>query len=364
MGSTMTIIAPDVSSRLQPDFVRVVHTIYSEFCNLQRDTRVLVVADARTPAHVVATFQGVAMAFGADAATIETPIPFGGPTYQPGAKWSPMLVAATRAADLIVDLGIGYASFIAEALQRGTRVIMPGDGIGNPYLEDILIRTVRDVDIHALRRDADRIAALFTKARTCKLISGTGDELVVDIDGLPGASVDGFLWDKDKNAYKSSYAILPPAQPGVFLPLGRASGTVSVDGTLLWHPVYHEQPRSPLKLRFEEGRLVDIGGDPVLSHKLRNWLDRLDDPGAWQGPVHLNIGINPNALLTQNQEWERVFGSVTCGMGDMPGALFAGDTRLEWSKARVHWDWTISQPTLILDDWVLAKDGRLYFPNH
>ncbi len=358
----MTIIAPDVSTRLKPDFVAIVHTIYTEFCNLQRDARVLVMSDARTPDYVVATFQGMAQALGAEAATIETSIPIGGPTYQPSARWSRMLVGAAREADLLVDMGIGYAEFVGEAIDRGARVIVPGDGIGNPYLEDILIRTIRDVDIHKIRHAADRIAELFTRASTCKLLSGDDDELVVDISGLQGSASDGFLWDKDKSEFKSSYEILPPAQPGITLPRGRATGTVSVDGTVLWHPVYHEEPRKPLRLRFDAGRLVDIGGDPYLSNRIRQWLRELDDSGASEGPNHLDIGINPNALLTQNQEWERVYGSVTCGMGDMSvsAGLYAREMNLEWVKSKVHWDWTINQPTVLLDDRVLVKNGQVF----
>ena len=357
----MTIIAPDVSSRLKPDFIAVVHTIYTEFCHLQRDTRVLVISDARTPDYIVASFHGMATALGAEAVTIETNIPFGGPTYQPGVKWPRMVGAAAREADLIVDLGVGYADFVVEALDRGARVIMPGDGIGNPYLDDILIRTIRDTDIHQVRREADRIAGLFSAASACKLLSGEDDELVVDITGLPGYCGDGFLWDNDKGEFKSNYGILPPATPGVMLARGRATGTVSVDGTVLWHPIYHEEPRRPLKLRFDNGRLVEIGGDKYLSNRVRSWLQTLGDEGAWEGPNHLNIGINPNALLTQNQEWERVYGSVTCGMGDMSvgAGLFERDSKVEWSKSKVHWDWTVNQPTVLLDGRIVAKDGKL-----
>ena len=294
----MTIIAPDVSSRLKPDFIPVVQTIYQEFCHLQRDQRVLVMADARTPDYIVACFHGVATALGADAVTIETSIPAGGPTYQPMVKWSPMIAAAAKEADLLVDLGIGYANFVVEAMDRGARVIMPGDGIGGPYLDDILIRTIRDTDIHQVRREADRIAARFSAASICKLISGDGDELVVDISDLPGHPADGFLWDRDKGDFKSNYGILPPAQPGVTIARGRTNGTLSVDGTVLWHPIYHEEPRTPLKLRFEDGRLVDIGGDKYLSNRVRNWLRELNDPGAWEGPNHLNIGINVDLFST------------------------------------------------------------------
>ncbi len=358
----MTIIAPDVSSRLKPDFIGVVQTIYVEFCNLRRDERVLVMTDARTPDYIVSTFHGVASAMGAEVVTIETNVPAGGPTYQPMVKWSPMLGAAAREANLLVDLGVGYAEFVVEAMDRGARVIMPGDGIGGPYLDDILIRTIRDTDIHRVRREADRIAGRFSAASTCKLLSGDDDELVIDISGLPGGAADGFLWDKDKGAFKSNYGILPPAQPGVTIARGRANGTVSVDGTVLWHPIYHEEPRTPLKLRFKDGRLVEIGGDKYLSNRVRNWLHELNDEGAWEGPNHLNIGINPNALLTQNQEWERVYGSVTCGMGDMTLAagLFERDVKVEWAKSKVHWDWTVNQPTVLLDDEVVAKGGRLF----
>ncbi len=106
---------------------------------------------------------------------------------------------------------------------------------------------------------------------------------------------------------------------------------------------------------------MEIGGDPYLSNRIRNWLEDLDDPGAWEGPNHLNIGLNPNALFTQNQEWERVYGSVCCGMGDTStlAALTSHAAKNEWAKSKVHWDWTVSQPTVLLDDRVLLRNGRI-----
>jgi leucyl aminopeptidase (aminopeptidase T) len=359
----MSIITPDVSTRLKPDFIKVVNTIYTEMCALASREKVLVLSDARTPDHIVATFQGVAMSLGAEAVTMESAIPPGGPTYQPMVKWSPMVAAAAMEADLIVDLAVGYADFMPAALDKGTRVIMPGDGIGGPYLDDMLIRTVGDCDIHAVRREADRVAEAFSAARSCRMLTGEGQELVVDISDLEGAASDGFLWDMDRNDWKTSYAILPPAQPGVAIPKGRGDGTVSVDGTLLWHPIYHERPRDPLILTFENGKLVDAGGDKYLAGRLIAWLKQLGDDGARHGPVHLNIGVNPNALLTQNQEWERVYGSVTCGMGDMSlgGSLFArGQHAPSWVSSGVHWDWTVMQPVVLLDDRVVAENGVLF----
>lgn len=356
----MPHIAPDTMSRLKPDLLPVVHRIYSDMCHLQSGERVLILSDARTPWEIIAVFQGMAATMGAEATVIEAGVPYGGPTYQPETQWPDTICKAAMGADLIIDMAVGYADFLSDAMEAGARVLMPGDGIGGPYLDDMLIRTIRDADIHAIRRAADRIADLFTNAATCTLQTGEDSVLEIDISGLEGIAADGFLWDADKGDWKSNYAILPPAQPGVGIPKGRANGTVCVDGTVLWHQVYHEQPRDPLFLTFENSRLTDLAGDRFLVSRLRGWLDHLGDSDAMTGPNHLNIGLNSNALMTQNQEWERMLGSITCGMGDLRvGAKLMGQNGDEWPVSRVHWDWTVLTPTLKLDQTTLVDRGRL-----
>ncbi len=357
----MAAITPDSSSRLKPDFIAVVDLIYKDFCNLQPEHKVLIISDARTPDYVVATFQGLAQTLGAEAIRIECRIPKGGATYQPGSHWPSMLAAAALEADLIIDMAVGYADFIVEAINNGARILCPGDGIGGPFMDDVLIRTVLHTDIHALSRRADNIAERFTEAKRCTVLTGA-DEFSLDLSGLEGAAGDGFLWDRDKQDWKTPWAFLPPAQPGALVPMGRGHGTINVDGTLLYHPDYHEKPDMPLRLTFAAGRLVDIGGDPVLGSRLERWLEELGDDGAYNGPVHFNIGINPNALLTQSQEWERVYGSITCGMGDLSMLSRIGDIDLDLalSKSSVHWDWTVLHPKILLDDCVFAENGRIF----
>ncbi|MBS0398667.1 MAG: hypothetical protein JSR95_08325 [Proteobacteria bacterium] len=360
-GSYMGLISPDVASRLKPDFIAVVARIYREMCNLRPGQTVLIISDARTPDYVVATFQGQAQALGASAIRIECAVPIGGATYQPGSKWPEMLVAASKYADLIIDMAVGYAQFIVEAVQRGCRVLCPGDGIGGAFMDDVLIRTVLHTDVHAIRRRADRIADRFSRASHCLMITGDAhDRFELDLSGLDAMAGDGFLWDPDTQDWKTNWAFLPPAQPGVLVPKGRGSGVVNVDGTLLYHPTYHEKPDSPLRLAFRDGRLIDIGGDRVLAANLSNWLDALGDDGARNGPVHLNIGINPNASLTQSQEWERVFGSITCGMGDLSMlGILMGDQAPMLNQSSVHWDWTVLQPKIVLDGETILEAGRL-----
>ena len=357
----MAAISPDVSSRLKPETIEVAHKIYVELCNLQPGNKVLIVSDARTPDYIVAVFQGVAQALGAEAIRVECKLPKGGATYQPGSHWPSMLAAASTEADLIIDMAVGYAEFIVDAINNGTRVLSPGDGIGGPFMDDVLIRTMLHTDIHAVRRHADRIAERFTKADHCTVLTGD-DEFNLDLRGLDGEAGCGFLWDPDKQEWKSSWSFLPPAQPGVLVPMGRGDGAINVDGTLLYHPDYHEKPDTPVRLTFERGRLVKIDGDPVLASRLEAWLEQLGDDGAFNGPVHFNIGNNPNAMLTQSQEWERVYGSITCGMGDlsMLSKIAAGEFDFALSKSTVHWDWTVLQPKILLDNEVFAENGRIF----
>jgi hypothetical protein len=357
----MTLISPDVGTRLKPDLMVAITTIYRDLCNLQPNTNVLIIADARTPEYVVAAFQGIAQALGADSMRAECKIPAGGPTYQPGARWSPMLMAASERADLIIDMAVGYADFIVAALKRGCRVLCPGDGIGGGFMDDVLIRAMVHTDIQAIRRHADKVAARFTTASHCTVFTGLeNDRFDIDFSGLEGIPADGFLWDPDRKDWKSNWAFLPPAQPGVFIPKGRGDGVVNVDGNVLYHSVYMENPKTPLRLEFRDGVLRNIGGDAVLANVLANWLDCLDDKGARIGPVHLNVGLNPNAVLSQGQEWERVYGSITCGMGDLGLlGLLMGETRFELNRSTVHWDWTVMQPRIVLDGETVVERGRV-----
>ena len=357
----MTMISPDVATRLKPDTIAVVKLIYEEVCNLQPEQNVLIVSDARTPDYIVSTFQGMALAMGAEAITIECRIPQGGATYQPGSRWPKMLEAAALEADLIVDMAVGYAEFVVKAVQNGARIVCPGDGIGGPFMDDVLIRTMLHTDIHAVRRHADQIADKFTEANSCTVLTGD-DEFVLDLTEVTGESGCGFLWDPDKSDWKANWTFLPPAQPGVLVPKGTGNGSINIDGTLLYHPIYHEKPDSPIRLSFEHGRLVNIGGDRILAARLETWLEELGDDGAYYGPVHLNIGNNPNAMLTQSQEWERVYGSITCGMGDFSllGGLMPGIDKKILNKSAVHWDWTVLQPKILLDDRVFADRGKIF----
>jgi hypothetical protein len=353
----MTTIEDD-GPHLRPEFLRVVRTIYAEMCNLRAGEEVLIIADSRTPANAVNAFFGEAMAFGARANTllVETPPP---PSVQTSIEWSKTTAAATTAADLIVDLSVGYAPFLADAIDRGARVINPGDGTGAAHLQETLLRTIGAVDLPALRRETAAIARLITDATVMRITSAEGTDLSLDIAGLPGEADDGYLWDPDREEWKSGWQTLPPAVPGVVLPTGRANGVVAVDGFILYEPAYdHETPKSPLLLTIEDSWITGIDGDPLTSARLRHWLAGWDpDRSVYHGPVHANIGLNPRAMMTQHQEFETVRGTIVFGWGDSSTLMRLFDAGMEGVASPVHWDCSSMRPTIDVGDRRVVEDG-------
>ncbi len=347
-----------VSTELQPEFLVVIDKIYREMCNLQPGTKVLIVSDSRTPRHVVSAFMGMAMAMKSDVSVSENPIP-PPPTMQPGYEWNSMVKAACKEAELIIDLAVGYADFMADAVERGARIMSPCDGTGAHHIEETLIRTMLAADIHALRKEAGVIAELFTNAGSLRMTSEEGTDFTLDIDSLDGFTSDEFIWDPDKEEWTGTWAALPPAAPGINVPKGRGDGVIAVDGILLYEPAYdHERPTAPVFLTFEKGKIVDVKGEPLFAGRLDNWLSEQPDDSANYGPVHFNVGLNPRAMLTQHPEFEKLRGTVTCGIGD--SSLLARmwpSPDLEVNVSHMHWDIVVMRPTVKLDDTVICENG-------
>lgn len=348
---------PETTTGLKPEFIAVVDKIYRQMCNLQAGTRVLIITDSRTPRHVVTVFMGMAMAMGAVVSVSENFLA-PPPADQPGFEWNPMVVAASREADLIVDLAVGYASFMAEAIERGAQIISPGDGTGGHHIEESLIRTMLDVDLYQMRREAIAIERLFTSASEVRMTSEEGTDFTMNIEGLKGIASHEFLWDPDTQTKILDWSALPPAAPGIVLPKFRGDGVVAADGFFLYSDL-HQFPKSPVFLTFEKGKIVDIRGeDRLLVSRLNRWLDGIEGDTGRFGPVHFNLGINPKARLNEHPEFEKLRGTITMGIGDssLLTRMWNG-AGLEPVVSDVHWDFIVMRPTIQLDGKTICERG-------
>ena len=350
----------DVSVNLRPELLKAIHFIFREQCNLQEGWRVLLVCDSHTPQHISTAFSGVAMQF--DAEVLEMRVPMGPhPAYQPGFTWDPLISQAIRAAadhaDLIVDMAIGYADFMVDIVKAGkTKIIGPGDATGAPHIDDSLIRCLLLDDPFLIRREALATADIMSAGNTLRVTSAEGTDYTVDISALQGDTFDGFLWDRETGDWASNYQFTPGATPGVVIPRGRGDGILALDGLFLYENVHH-LPKQPVFLTIKDGQITQIEGDPYITHRLRDWLDGLNDDGCRNGPIHANIGLSRHARLTEHLEWERVRGGIVFGIGDNSLlAPFVG-AEFETSKSGVHWDVQVLRPTVLVDDTAIIEAG-------
>ncbi len=351
------LTVPDTTTGLKPEFIPTVDKIYRQICNLQPGTKVLIIVDSRTPRHVVTVFMGMAMAMGAVVSVSENELA-SSPADQPAFQWNPMVVAAAGQADLIVDMAVGYAPFMAEAIERGAQIMSPGDGTGSHHIEDSLIRTVLHADLDSLRREAIYIGNLFTQASKLRMTSEEGTDFTLNIAGYDGIASHEFLWDPEKGTKILDWSALPPSQPGIVLPKYAGDGVIAVDGFVLYADL-HEYPGGPVFMTFEKGRIVDIRGDDhLLVARLNRWLDSIAGDTGRFGPVHLNLGLNPMARINEHPEFERVRGAVTLGFGDSSIMVRMYSRKpIETVTSAVHWDVVVMRPTLTLDGQVICDKG-------
>ena len=96
----------------------------------------------------------------------------------------------------------------------------------------------------------------------------------------------------------------------------------------------------------------------MFAGRLSHWLAEQPDDSASYGPVHLNLGTNARAMLTQHPEFEKLRGTICCGIGDssLLTRMWHG-SELEPNVSHMHWDILIMRPTLKLDNLIICEHG-------
>jgi leucyl aminopeptidase (aminopeptidase T) len=262
------------------------------------------------------------VAFPALARHGEEPPPFvAGAIAQAGAIFAP------------TTMSLSHTRARIDATARGARIAtMP------QITEDIFVRTV-PVDYAALKRDGERLAALLTAARTCRVTSPAGTDVVLGLEGRTGRSDDGNL--QARGAFGNL-----PAGEGYVAPLETfGSGTIVYDGSLATYGLLDE----PFAVTVAGGRAADADGEAGA------WLLRTLDAGGPTGRLvaELGIGTNPAATVTGNiLEDEKVIGTVHIAFGM---SVSLGGTNV----SSVHVDGVIRYATVELDGRVVMRDGAL-----
>jgi leucyl aminopeptidase (aminopeptidase T) len=288
--------------------------------------RSLIVTDTAADPEIVEAAATTLRALGADVVVVSS-----SPAVLPGDEPPAAVGAAMLEAELILELTsvfIGSCSARRLACERGARYLtVPGLTWttlrpGGPFA----------VDFRAAGEKARRLAARFDAASEFQLRSAAGTDLCGSFDGRRGRP----LWGIADQA--GGYAAPPDIEVGASPVEGSATGRVVVDGSLLF--LGPDQLPSPVELRFDGGRLVDVSGPEAW--RLTDALERSGDERMWQ-LAEVSIGLNPFSRPGGSAlELEGITGGAHVAVGN--NVAYGGSV-----DARSHIDCVLLEATLSLD---------------
>jgi leucyl aminopeptidase (aminopeptidase T) len=288
--------------------------------------RALIVTDTAADPEIVAAMTTTLRALGLDVIVVQS-----APADLPGDDPPAAVGAAMLEADVIFELTsvfIGSCPARRAACEKGGRYLtVPG----------LTWTTLRphgpfSADFEALGEKARRLAERFDKADDFRLTSPAGTELRGSFQGRRGRPLWGVATEP------GGYAAPPDVEVGASPVEGSAEGRVVVDGSLLF--LGPDQLASPVELRFEAGRLVDLSG--AESWRLSDALVRSEDDRLWN-LAEVSIGLNP---------YSRPGGSALELEGIVGGAHIAVGSNVAYggsNDARSHIDCVLLEATLELD---------------
>lgn len=259
----------------------------------------------------------------------------------PGAEPPGAVAAMMQAAGAVIELTslfIGSSRARRLATDRGVRYLaMPG----------VTMETFReggplDVDFERLRVDAERVGRAWGSARSFRLTSRGGTDLHGSVDGRPGRVLHGMAREP------GSYMAPPDIESGTAPVEGTASGTVVIDGDLLF--MGKGPLREPVVLHVEDGQVQAIEGKE--SRRLTRMLERCADE-QMMNLAEVSVAFNPaGTICSVPMETESARGTAHVALGN--SIAYGGNV-----NAAAHLDCVMRDATLELDGHEVMAEGTV-----
>jgi leucyl aminopeptidase (aminopeptidase T) len=254
----------------------------------------------------------------------------------PGAVAAMMLEAA--AVIELTSLFIGSSLARRNATERGVRYLaMPG----------VRVETFRpggplDVDFEQLRSDAERVGRAWGSAREFRLTTRGGTDLRGSVDGRPGRVLHGMAREP------GTYMAPPDIESGTAPVEGTASGTVVIDGDLLF--MGQGPLREAVALHIENGRMAGIEGPERA--RLTSMLERCADE-RMANLAEVSVAFNPaGTICSVPMETESARGTAHIALGN--SIAYGGVV-----NAVAHLDCVMRDATLELDGRAVMIEGTV-----
>lgn len=244
---------------------------------------------------------------------------------------------AMKSADVVLaptSKSITHTLAKKKACEKGVRVAtLPG------ITEEIFIRTM-NANYDEILELTNKIADILDNGEEVHITTKLGTDLTFSIKGRKARRSTG-IYRKPGECGN-----LPGAEAYIAPVEGTANGVVVIDGSMASIGVLS----SPIKLTIEDGFVKKIkGGDEAK--RLEKILSKYGKEA--KNIAEFGIGTNPKARISGNiLEDEKVFGTVHIALGSNYG--FGGLT-----KAPIHLDGIIIEPTVLIDEEYLFRNGKL-----
>jgi 2,5-dihydroxypyridine 5,6-dioxygenase len=254
------------------------------------------------------------------------------------------VAAAMMEADVIitpVHRSITHSTATAEAKENGARVVSMVK-----FTQEQLVRGGLYADYEGMRPHCEEMARKFTEADEARVTSPQGTDVVVDLEGRDGNAHPGIADEPGE------FTALVHIESNIAPVEGATEGTVVFDGAIpnLDIGVLEES----VTMKIEDGAVTSVEGGKEARTIERVWSEH-DDPAVYN-IAQLAVGMNPEC--PEFNGWfsndHGRYGNVHFGIGT--SSNLGGTTR-----APVHFDAMMAEPTLELDGEVVVEDGEFTF---
>ncbi|MFB6080712.1 MAG: aminopeptidase [Haloferacaceae archaeon] len=254
------------------------------------------------------------------------------------------VAAAMLEADVIVTpvhRSITHSEAVAAAKDAGARVVSMVK-----FTPEQLVRGGLYADYEGMRPRCEAMARKFTEADEARVTSPQGTDVRFGLAGRDGNAHSGIADEP------GTFTALVHIEANVSPVEGTAEGTVVFDGAIpnLDIGVLAE----PVEMEMADGAVTDVRGGTAAEKIARVWAEH-DDPAVYN-VAQLAVGMNPECR--EFNGWfsndHGRYGNVHVGIGT--SSNLGGTTR-----APVHFDAMMAEPTLELDGEVVVEDGEFTF---
>ncbi len=255
-------------------------------------------------------------------------------------------MAALKEAALVIDLV--FMLFSKEQLEiqaSGTRILLAVEPI------DVLTRLLPD---QQLRDRVEYAGELLAPAKSLRIEHENGSNLVYRLGKYPTITEYGYTdepgrWDH----WPSGFLFTGAYEDGVDGTLVLAPGTII-------YP-FKAYTRTPINLRVEAGKIVDISGE-LDAGLMRDYMDQFNDPDGY-AISHIGWGLNEKALWSGlmmdtrgiGQEGRSFYGNVLFATG--PNQELGGS-----NASPCHMDIPLHGYSLFVDDKQIIDRGQIVDP--